>query len=285
MRIESGVRQPSDSLPRVALPPPAPDATALVTGASSGIGAEVARELAKRGHGVTLVARREERLHELAGELSEGHGVRAEVIGSDLVDPAGRDALAARVDELGLEVGVLVNNAGFGGGGKLATADREYLVRMVQLNCGVVVDLQSRYLPAMIERGAGAVINVASTAAFQPLPGSAVYAATKAFVLSLSEAAHAELKGTDVSVTALCPGPVKTEFIQVASLDEAAVDSLPGMFWTSVETVAREAVDGAAKGKRVVVPGPLNRAGAITGQHAPRALALPIVKRIWRRAT
>jgi uncharacterized protein len=268
----------------VALPPPAPGSTALVTGASSGIGAEIARELARRGHGVTLVARREDRLRELAAELTNDHGVRAETIGADLVDPAGRDALAAGVDELGLEVGVLVNNAGFGGGGKLATADREYLVRMVQLNCDVVVDLQSRYLPGMLDRGAGAVINVASTAAFQPMPGTAVYGATKAFVLSLSEAAHAELKGTDVSVTALCPGPVKTEFVEVARLD-AADDNLPEMFWTPVETVARDAVDGAEKGKRVVVPGLMNRAGALTGQHAPRALALPVVKRIWNRAT
>jgi short-subunit dehydrogenase len=255
-----------------------------VTGASSGVGAEIARELAKRGHGVTLVARRLNRLQELAVELSSDHGVRAETIGADLVDPDGRDALADRIDELGLDVAVLINSAGFGGGGKCATADREYLVRMVRLNCEVVVDLQGRYLPAMVERGSGAIINVASTAAFQPLPGTAVYAATKAFVLSLSEAAHAELKGTGVSVTALCPGPVKTEFVQVAGLDDAN-ENLPEMFWTPVETVAREAVDGAARSKRVVVPGVMNRAGALTGQHAPRALALPVVKRIWGRAT
>jgi short-subunit dehydrogenase len=268
----------------VALPAPDPESTALVTGASSGIGAEIARELAKRGHGVTLVARREDRLRDLAAELSGEHGVRAEAVGADLVEPAGRDALADRIDELGLEVAVLVNNAGFGGGGKCATADREYIVRMVRLNCEVVVDLQGRYLPAMVERGSGAIINVASTAAFQPMPGTAVYGATKAFALSLSEAAHGELKGTGVSVTALCPGPVKTEFVEVARLD-AADDNLPDLFWTPVETVAREAVDGADKGKRVVVPGMLNRAGSITGQHAPRALALPIVKRIWGRAT
>jgi hypothetical protein len=268
----------------VALPSPDSGATALVTGASSGIGAEIARELAKRGHGVTLVARREDRLRDLSAELAEAHGIRAEVIGADLVDSAGRDSMAARVDELGLDVVALVNNAGFGGGGKLATADREYLVRMVRLNAEAVVDLQSRYLPGMLERGAGAVINVASTAAFQPLPGTAVYAATKAFVLSFSEAAHTELKGTGVSVTALCPGPVKTEFVQTASLD-AASDNLPGMFWTPVEMVARDAVEGAIKGKRVVVPGLLNRAGSITGQHAPRAVALPIIERIWRRAT
>jgi uncharacterized protein len=255
-----------------------------VTGASSGIGAEIARELAKRGHGVTLAARRTDRLSELAAELSNDHGVRVETVGADLVDPAGRDALASRVDESGLEVAALVNNAGFGGGGNCATADREYLVRMVRLNCEAVVDLQGRYLPAMVARGTGAIINVASTAAFQPLPGTAVYAATKAFVLSLSEAAHAELKGTGVSVTALCPGPVKTEFVEVARLG-AAYENLPDMLWTPVETVAREAIEGAEKGRRVVVPGVMNRAGALSGQHAPRALALPLVKRIWSRAT
>jgi uncharacterized protein len=268
----------------VALPSPDPGATALVTGASSGIGAEIARELARRGHGVTLVARREDRLRDLAAELDREHGVRADVIGADLVEPGGRDSMATRVGELGLDVVALVNNAGFGGGGKLRNAERDYLVRMVQLNCEVVVDLQSRYLPGMLERGSGAILNVASTAAFQPLPGTAVYAATKAFVLSLSEAAHSELKGTGVSVTALCPGPVKTEFLQASSLDDAA-DNVPGLFWTAVETVARDAIDGAENGKRVVVPGMLNRAGAMTGQHAPRAVALPIIQRIWSRAT
>jgi short-subunit dehydrogenase len=255
-----------------------------VTGASSGIGAEIARELAKRGHGVTLVARREERLRDLAAELGDGHGVRAEALGADLGDAAARDSLAARIGELGLEVEILVSNAGFGGGGDLADADRDYLLRMVRLNCEALIDLQARYVPEMVERGRGSVINLASTAAFQPLPGTAVYAATKAFVLSLSEAAHAELKEAGVTVTAVCPGPVKTEFVEAAGLDDAA-DNLPGMFWTPVETVARDAVDGAAKGKRVVVPGMMNRAGAFGGQHAPRALALPLVKRIWRQAT
>jgi uncharacterized protein len=268
----------------VALPTPAESSTALVTGASSGIGAEIARELARRGHGVTLVARRTERLRELADELGERHGVRAEAIASDLADPSGRDRLAGRVDELGLEVEVLVNNAGFGGSGPLARADRERIVAMVRLNCEAVVDLQARYSAAMAERGRGAVINVASTAAFQPLPGSATYAATKAFVLSLSEATHAELRAKGVTITAVCPGPVKTEFAAVAGVGEAE-RALPGVFWTSVEVVARQAIDGAAKGRRVVVPGMMNRAGALAGQHTPRMLALPIVKNVWRRAT
>jgi short-subunit dehydrogenase len=268
----------------VAFPTPSESSTALVTGASSGIGAAVARELAARGHGVTLVARREDRLRELASELSDRHGVRAEALAADLVEAEPRDRLASQIEALGLEVEVLVNNAGFGGGGELVDADREYLVRMVRLNCETLLDLQARYLPAMVKRGRGAIINLASTAAFQPLPGTSVYAATKAFVLSLTEAGHAELKGTGVTLTAVCPGPVKTEFLEAASLEDAK-DSLPGMFWTPVETVAQDAVEGAAKGRRVVVPGLMNRAGAFTGQHSPRAIALPLVKRLWRQAT
>jgi uncharacterized protein len=267
----------------VALPPPSPSATALITGASAGIGDAIARELAFRGHGVTLVARREERLRALAAELASAHGVRAEVIPADLGDAADRDRLASQIDELGLAVEILVNNAGFGGAGNVAESDRGRLVAMVQLNCEALLDLQAMYLPAMLERGRGAVINVASTAAFQPIPGSATYAATKAFVLSLSEAVHEELSGTGVTLTAVCPGPVRTEFTEVAGI-RAAEDQVPSFFWMSSETVARSALEAAEKGKRAVVPGLLNRAGALTGQHTPRTLALPIARRIWRQA-
>jgi uncharacterized protein len=262
----------------VALPPPSETATALVTGASSGIGEAVARELAARVQGLTLVARREERLRALGDELGEAHGVRAEAIAVDLGDAAGRERLSGELAERGLDVEVLVNNAGFGGSG-----DRERVVSMVELNCVALLDLQERYVPSMVDRGRGAVINVASTAAFQPLPGTAVYAATKAFVLSLTEAVHEELRGTGVTVTAVCPGPVKTGFMEAAGL-ERAEGQVPGIFWMSAEAVARAAVDAAARGKRAVVPGVLNRAGAITGQHAPRTLALPLAKRVWRQA-
>jgi short-subunit dehydrogenase len=267
----------------MALPEPSQSATALVTGASAGIGEAIARELASRGHGVTLVARRGERLRRLASELSASHGIRAEPIESDLEDAVAREQLAARIDALGLEVDVLVNNAGFGDPGDFAAAKRERLVAMLRVNCEALLDLQARYLPAMVERGRGAVINVASTAAFQPIPGTATYAATKAFVLSLSEAVHQELKGTGATVTAVCPGPVKTEFTQVAGITHAE-DQLPGLFWADSAAIARAAVDAADQGRRVVVPGVVNRAGALTGQHTPRMLALPIMKRIWRRA-
>ena len=220
----------------MALPPPS-DSTALVTGASAGIGEAIARELASRGYGVTLVARREERLRALAGELRERHGVRAEVIAADLGERPARDRLAAQVEELGLDVEILVNNAGFGDRGQLRDPDRERLIAMLRVNCEALLDLQARYLPAMVERGRGAVINIASTAAFQPIPGTATYAATKAFVLSLSEAVHEELKGTGVTLTAVCPGPVKTEFMQAAGIEHAE-DQLPDVFWMSSEAVA-----------------------------------------------
>ncbi len=265
------------------LPEPADSSTALITGASAGIGEATARELAARGLGVTLVARREDRLRSLAGELSERFGVRAEAIGADLGSSTARADLVRRIDELGLEVEILVNNAGFGGGEDFVETDRELLTSMVELNCLALLDLQAAYLPRMLERGRGAVINIASTAAFQPLPGSATYAATKAFVLSLSEAVHEELKGTGVTLTAVCPGPVKTEFMDAAGLT-GAEEQLPGMFWMSAESVAKAAVEAAEEGKRAIVPGLINRAGAITGQHAPRMLALPIAKRVWRRA-
>jgi uncharacterized protein len=268
----------------MALPPISADSTALITGASAGIGEQIARELTGRGYGVTLVARREERLRELADELSREHGVRAEAIACDLGEAVERERLAAAVDELGLAVEILVNNAGFGDSGNVARTDRERIVAMVGLNCQALLDLQARFTMPMAERERGAVINVASTAAFQPIPGTATYAATKAFVLSLSEATHSELKGRGVTVTALCPGPVKTEFADVAGVG-GAEENLPGIFWTPVEQVAREAVDGADRGKRVVVPGLMNRAGALTAQHSPRMMLLPIAKRAWRRST
>ena len=152
---------------------------------------------------------------------------------------------------------------------------------MVRLNVEAVVDLTSRFLGPMVEKGRGAVINIASTAAFQPLPGSAVYAASKAFVLSFSEAIRTELRGTGVTVTAVCPGPVKTEFTEVAGVG-GVEERTPGAVWMTAEEIARHAVDGARARQRVVVPGTLNRATALAGQHSPRAVALPLISRIWR---
>jgi short-subunit dehydrogenase len=155
---------------------------------------------------------------------------------------------------------------------------------MVRLNIETVTDLMARFLPGMVERGRGAVLNVASTSAFQPLPGTATYAASKSYVLSLSEATSSELSGSGVTVTAVCPGPVKTEFAETAGIGEAE-ERAPDILWTPVEQVAREAVGGLERGKRVVVPGLINRVGAIGGQHTPRTLMLPLAKRIWGAAS
>lgn len=266
----------------MALPPPSADSIALVTGASSGIGAEIARELARRGHGVLLVARRRERLEELAGELSAAHGVRVEICAADLSTSRGRGALAGVITRLGAEVEILVNNAGFGGHGDFAEQERSTEIDMVRLNVEAVTDLLARYLPAMVERDRGAVINVASTAAFQPLPGSATYAATKAFVLNLGEAVHQELKGTGVTLTTVCPGPVETEFADVAGIDKLS-ESAPEIVWTSAAQVAAEAVAAAESGKRAIIPGRLNQLTALAGRHAPRFASLPLIERVWGR--
>ncbi len=268
----------------MALPPPSRSSAALITGASSGIGTEIARELARRGHSVVLVARREERLREIATELSADHGVRAEVLTADLGDSSARERLATQVTELGLEVEILVNNAGYGDNARVNSADRENLLAMVRLNCEALLDLQARYSPGMVERRRGAILNVASTAAFQPMPGTATYAATKAFVLALSEGTHAEVKGMGVTVTALCPGPVKTEFAEIAGIG-GAEDSLPDFFWSTAEEVGKAAVAALEGGKRVVIPGMVNRVTAVGGQHTPRAFALPLVKRFWGAAS
>ncbi len=267
------------------LPSPQANSVALVTGASSGIGVEIARRLAARGHGLALVARREERLLDLATELTDAHGVRAEAFPADLGSPAGRDAMAQAIEAAGLDVEILVNNAGFGDAGNFHKTDRERNLRMIELNCAALADLQGRYLPPMIERGRGCVINLASMAAFQPIPSNAVYAATKAFVLSLSEAVHEELSGikSGVGLTAVCPGPVKTEFVAEAGMG-GAEDRTPDFVWLTADQVAEAAVEGAEKGKRVVVPGLLQRATAVGGQHLPRALLLPLAGRVWRSA-
>lgn len=260
----------------MALPPPSPGSTCLVTGASSGIGAEIARELARRGHGITLVARREERLRELAEELS---GVRVEVLACDLTDPAARERMIAAVAERGLTVEVLVNNAGFGSAGRVDELDPAQEVRMVRTNVEAPVALCMAYLPGMVQRGRGGVLNVASTAAFQPLPRQSTYAATKAFVLSYTDAMHADLKGTGVTVTALCPGPVRTEFTKGTGLG-VSEEKVPAAFWKEAAEVARAGVAGLEKGKRTVVAGRLNAIGAVAGRLTPRALLLPLASRV-----
>lgn len=264
----------------MALPLPAPDLTCIVTGASSGIGAEIARELARRGHGVTLVARREARLEALADELRAAHGIRAEVIGADLTDEAARERIVIEVAERDLHAGVLVNNAGLSTTGPVHAADPAGELAMLRTDVEAVAHLCTLVLPGMVERGAGGVLNVASTAAFQPLPGQAGYAAAKAFVLAYGQAVRAELKGTGVTLTTLCPGPVHTEFGEAAGFtDEEATGALPEFMWEPAEQVAKVGVDGLAHGRAVAIPGVANRVGARLAWLAPRSFLLPLLAR------
>lgn len=264
----------------MAIPAPAADRTAVVTGASSGIGREIARLLAERGHGVTLVARREERLRALAGELGKHHGVRAEVVTTDLTDQGAREGLAAAVAERGLVAHVLVNAAGLSTVGAVHTNDPAAELTMIRTNVEALAHLCSLFLPGMVEREAGAILNVASTAAFQPMPAQAGYAASKAFVVSYSQAVRAELSGTGVSVTALCPGPVETEFAEAAGFDgDEAKAALPSFMWVSVEAVAAAGVEGLDRGRAVVIPGTANRAAAIGARLAPRTVLVPLLAR------
>ena len=264
----------------MALPDPSPQSTCLVTGASAGIGADIARELARRGLGVTLAARREDRLLELAEELSGEHGVRAETISVDVSDTDARKKLQAELDERGLTVEVLVNNAGYGSGGKFTRLDVDKEAEMIRTNVEAVIALTGIFLPGMVERGRGAILNMASLIAFQPMPFQATYGASKAAVLSFTEAIHEELRGTGVTITAVCPGPVRTEFGEQGGFG-GADDKIPGFMWLEPDKVAADAVEGLESGERVVVPGALNQVAAYAGHYMPRGMLLPTVRRVW----
>jgi short-subunit dehydrogenase len=261
----------------MSLPEPHSDAGILVTGASSGIGEEIARQLAAKGHHVILVARRADRLEALAAELKQLHGTRAEVLPADLADPAARDRLVTQIEGIGVHLSALVNNAGLGGSGFFAKADQEREREMVRVNVDALHHLTGAFVPGMVGRGEGAVLNVASLAANQPLPLFATYAATKAFVLSFSEALHGELSGTGVSVTALCPGPVPTGFGDNAGMGDVE-QTVPGIAIVPTEQVAREAIEGMQRGRRTVTPGLLMKGAAIAGRFTPRSILLPMAK-------
>lgn len=259
------------------LPHPASDRTAIVTGASSGIGEAIARNLVVRGHGVTLVARRADKLEELATELGTS-GLRIEVVPCDLADREARAELPDRVDALGLTPDILVNNAGLSTVGAIVGSNPEAEANMIEVNVVAVADLCTRFLPGMVERRRGALLNVASTAAFQPIPGQTGYAACKAFVLSYTRGLAGELRGTGVSVTALCPGPVATGFAEAAGItDEDAEAALPAFMWESAQTVAKVGVDALAKGRVVAIPGIANRAVAGLAHLTPKQLLVPIL--------
>jgi uncharacterized protein len=258
------------------MPTPRDDRAAIVTGASSGIGEAIAVELARRGPQLVLVARRTDRLHALAGSLA----TKAHVLPADLSSRTDRAELPARVAALGLAPDVLINNAGLSVGGVVTRSVPEQQLNLVEVDVAAVVDLCSRFLPGMVERGCGAVLNVSSLAGFFPVPGQAAYGAAKAFVLSYTESLRSELRGSGVVVCALCPGPVATGFDEAAGFrvgERAAV--LPRFMWKSAEDVARAGIDGLAADKARVVPGPANWLAAAVCRVAPQERLLPLLVR------
>ena len=240
----------------------------LVTGASAGLGAEFARQCSRRGDEVVLVARRLERLDALAAEIGNAH-----VIAADLAAPDAASSLIEKLEALGLCVDTLINNAGFGLTGRFAQLPLAAQSEMIDLNVRALTELAHLVLPGMIERRRGGILNVASTAAFQPGPGFAVYFATKAYVLSFSEALHQELKGTGVKVSALCPGPTRTEFGAVAGMTERRFDRISA----EPAGVVAAGLKGLDRNKAVVVPGFTNKVSAQSSRLIPRSAMRRIV--------
>ena len=244
-------------------------AVTLVTGASAGLGAEFARQCAKRGDDLALVARRRDRLEDLAGQIQG----RAQIFTADLAAPDAAASLINAIEAEGLVVETLINNAGFGLGGRFADLPLERQREMIDLNVRTLTELCRLVLPGMIERGRGGILNVASTAAFQPGPNMAVYYATKAYVLSFTEALHHELKRNRIKVSALCPGPTATEFFDVAGV----ADSILARMSADARGVVSAGLRGLDRNKAVIVPGLSNKIGAQGSRFLPRAAMRRIV--------
>lgn len=248
-----------------------------MTGASAGIGVELARAFAGDGSDLVLVARREDRLDAVRRELLGAHDVDIRVIPCDLAEADAAARLTTRLRDDGLDVDVLVNNAGFGAHGRFTDLPLERQRAMIQLNVTTLTELTHLLLPAMIQRGRGGVLNVASTAAFQPGPSMAAYYATKAYVLHFTEALREELLRHDVTVSALCPGPTWTEFMDVAGL------GAPPMFkWFAMSAVraARAGHRGFRRRKPVIIPGVGNKLGTLLVRVTPRRLVPKVVQRV-----
>jgi len=251
---------------------------ALITGASAGIGEALARRIAREGRPVALVARAADRLEKLAAEIRQQHRVDAHVLPADLTKAGAVRELADEVGRRGLAVDWLVNNAGFGTIGRFDTLPLERELEEIGLNVVALVELTGRFLPAMVARGWGAVINVSSLASFLPGPYSATYSATKAFVTSFSEAISAELKDTGVSVLCVCPGFTRTEFQERAAIDTSRV---PGMAWMSAEEVADQTVRAVGQ-QSLLVNGALNAVTATAVKFVPRGILNRVATTLMR---
>jgi short-subunit dehydrogenase len=252
----------------------------LITGASTGLGAALAREFARAGHALVLTARREAQLAALADEIAAEGRARPAVIAADLSAPAGVAQLADALSARDMEPAIVVNNAGVGLFGEASALAGEHQLAMIDLNIRALTDLTLRWLDS-VTRQRGGILNVASVAGFLPGPGMAVYHATKAYVLSFTEALHAELASESVRVCALCPGPVATEFFDEAGIPH---DYFPSSFARSAERVAREGYEGFMAGHRVVVPGTHNRVMSLLPRLLPRGVMLAMTHSRWRRA-
>lgn len=248
---------------------------AVLTGASAGIGHELAKLIAADGYDLVLVARREAELEVLAKELHDRHGIDATVCPADLTTKTGIRAVTRAVGKR--DADVLINNAGFGLGGAFDEQDQTVVQRMIDLNITALTALTAAFLPRMKQRGSGRILNVASTAAFQPGPFMAVYYASKAYVLSFSEALAEECSKTGVTVTVLCPGYTPTEFHEVAGTTGV---SLRGMPSPDTAGVASAAWDGTKRGKRIVIPGVANKIGVQSLRFSPRLIVTKVVRRL-----
>lgn len=247
---------------------------ALVTGASGGLGKAYCEHLASQGHDLVLVSRREAELHQIADDLTRRYGIEAVVLPTDLGSLQGREQLAVELEQRGLQVDMLVNNAGFGTLGSFVEADPARMTSEIELNCTALTHLTRLLLPGMVQRHDGRVINVASTAAFQPIPDMAVYAATKAYVLSLTKALWEEVKGTGVRVTAICPGPTDTAFFDVAGNDGVMTNR------RTPEQVVKTSFAALDRRLPFVVDGLFNRVQARVASLSPTAIAAPIARRV-----
>jgi len=252
--------------------------TCLITGASSGLGERFARLAAADTSDVVLVARTAEKLNTLGERLTREHGVRAIVIPRDLSDPASAESIVSELGDRGVQIDVLINNAGFGTWGPFVETSPDEEHRMITVNILSLTLLTKRLLPGMVARRRGRVMNVASTAAFQPGPLMAVYYASKAYVLSLSEALANEVEGTGVTITCLCPGPTATGFQARAQMGRSRL--FRAMSVMDADRVAREGYDGMNAGRAVVIPGLMNKVTAQANRITPRAVVRKIVRRL-----
>lgn len=254
--------------------------TVLITGASGGIGYDFAKEFASHGYDVVLVARNQAKLEQVAQELIAAHGIQATILAQDLNAAGAPQIIFDQLEQAGITIDVLVNNAGFASYGFFHELDLQKELDMVQLNVAVLVHLTHLFLPGMVARHQGKILNLASTAAFQPGPLMAVYYATKAFVLSFSEAIANELEGTGVTVTALCPGPTESGFQARAAMQDSKLVQNGLM---DAATVAKDGYMGLLEGKTVIIPGLFNKIGAVAPRFVPRKLATHLVRTMQAR--